>query len=177
MTARRVAGNSPTTESARVEIFRGVTSWAEGCQARRPCSIGAPRPKPCTPGETRSVSEVLGHAASLAGHRVSVRGLLGVEGGGMTLVDCSNGPPKQCCNGASGAVVLAEEGQGDRLRLRGLGCWGDESAQCCNAPAYGQPVVAMGRFEATTAWPVEAVTAWPGGSGWGLGDVVLCAPH
>jgi hypothetical protein len=152
-------------------VGRGLSGWPPLLDPRSEAEAVYARRDP-------QLSEVLGHAASLAGHRVSVRGLLGVEGGGMTLVGCSNGPPKQCCNGASVAVVLAEEeGDRDRLRLRGLGCWGDESDLCCNAPAYWQPVVATGRVEATTAWPVEAVTAWPGGSGWGLREVVLCAPH
>ena len=161
-------------ESARVEVDTGVEPWEEGCQASQPCRFGAAALKPCTHGEARSVADVLGNRAALAGHRVSVRGLLGVGDMAMSVIGCPGGPPYQCCNGARRPVVLAEDAVAghaaeERLPLRGLSCSGDESAQCCNAPAYGQAVVATGLFEAARARP-------PGGSGWVLDDVLLCAP-
>ncbi len=48
-----------------------------------------------------------------------------------------------------------------------------ENDQCCNAPAYGQAVVATGRFEAASAQDSQE----PGSSGWALDDVSLCLPQ
>ena len=109
VTARRVAAKSPMPESARVEVDTGVEPWEEGCQASQPCRFGAAALKPCTHGEARSVADVLGNRAALAGHRVSVRGLLGVGDMAMSVIGCPGGPPYQCCNGARRPVVLAED--------------------------------------------------------------------
>jgi hypothetical protein len=51
--------------------------------------------------------------------------------------------------------------------LFNFGCGGDESRLCCNAPVFGQRVVALGvltRYDA------------PKGIHWGLENATLCEP-
>jgi hypothetical protein len=71
-----------------------------------------------------------------------------------------------CCNRAGGPVVLG--GAASPLLLGGFFCTGDDSAACCNAPAYGQKVVATGRLEAV---PDGAILNTP----WALAGASLCA--
>jgi len=54
------------------------------------------------------------------------------------------------------------------LELAGFFCAGDESQVCCNAPAYGQTVVATGRLERADNAIDRRV------SGWVLADASLC---
>jgi hypothetical protein len=99
---------------------------------------------------------------------VSLRGTLGVNSILTTEKGCSATDGHACCNTRSGPVVLG--GASTTIILHGLGCDGDESALCCNAPAYGQTVVATGRLE------VNAQRQLPTHSMWRLKDVTLCTP-
>jgi hypothetical protein len=54
------------------------------------------------------------------------------------------------------------------IALDGFFCSGDESEACCNAPAYGQSIVAMGQL-------VRAETYDPRASGWKLAHAKLCS--
>jgi hypothetical protein len=79
------------------------------------------------------------------------------------LVDSGHQP---CCNHVADSVVIG--GPGPTLELEGFFCAGDESEQCCNAPAYGQSVVAYGRLDL-------AEPHFPGrGRRWKLFGVALC---
>jgi hypothetical protein len=68
-----------------------------------------------------------------------------------------NEPPsvEACCNHRGGPVVLAEGPQS--LALDGFFCSGGESQAWCNAPAYGQSVVATGVLVKTTHHLAHAV--------------------
>jgi hypothetical protein len=94
----------------------------------------------------------------------SVRGSLGIHGGSMSQTACfaPGGGKPACCNGSTGTVIL--DGVPAPLKLEGLFCAGDESETCCNAPAYGQTVVATGRLKRSS-------------SGWTLSEPTVCEPR
>ena len=87
---------------------------------------------------------------------------------GSTLMGCPTRNGRLCCNHAGGPVLLG--GAAQTLALEGLYCTGDDSATCCNAPAYGQVVVATGLLERAPPSPDRTT------SGWRLSGVSLCAP-
>lgn len=91
-------------------------------------------------------------------------GPLGVGRSFQTLVGCT---PHTCCNSTSAPIIIA--GAATPLSLAGLGCRGDESAACCNAPAYGQTVIADGTLAPEDADVTGANEAWQ------LRDAKLCA--
>jgi len=72
-----------------------------------------------------------------------------------------------CCNRISGPVLL--RGDVGAMALQGLFCAGDDSQGCCNAPAYGEEVVATGALE-----PSPARTGVADDPEWSLRDVKLC---
>lgn len=81
---------------------------------------------------------------TLSDQLVSLKGPLGIGGFMRTAVGCKAPGGRACCNHSNGPVVLG--GVPAMLALDGFFCTGDESAMCCNAPAYGQVVVATGRL-------------------------------
>jgi hypothetical protein len=126
--------------------------WFETCRVHGKCGTAAPPLPRCPPCmQTRSWSEIAASGESLVGQVVSVRGPLTVSTTRMsTLLGCEyigtppSNPPGLCCNHVGGAIVL---GAGpDAIPVGGMGCGGDESRLCCNAPAYGQSVVVTGRL-------------------------------
>ena len=160
----------PITETAVVGAS-DPSLWAPECLLRRGCTL-APSPiEPCRTdgphGEgVRDWKEVLAVAPSLFGDTVSVRGLLEIGSIGSTMKGCPRINGQGCCNAASGHVLLA--GAAKTLALEGLYCKGDDSAACCNAPAYGQTVVATGRLEGIR------VVGDPTASGWILREPSIC---
>jgi hypothetical protein len=97
---------------------------------------------------------------------VRVRGPLHVGSIGSTLMGCrtKTGAPG-CCNRAGGEVFIG--GDPRPLAVNGLYCVGDDSQVCCNAPAYGQTVVATGRLTAIA-------NAIPPEPQWMLTSAILC---
>ena len=135
-------------------------AWEPSCLIRQGCHT-SPAPLPaCTGKRARDWSEVWSQPDAFAGKTVELRGPLGVGGLMSTMKGCGGGRgARACCNGTGGEVVLG--GAPQLLILEGFHCNGDESRQCCNAPAYGQTVVAGGRLERI-------------GSGWTLKKTRLC---
>jgi hypothetical protein len=160
-----LAPAAPLGETAMV-AQGDANSWSDRCLIRRGCATTLKAAPPCAPGTAaRSADAILADAKKLAGKVVQVRGPLGVGGQMTSLVGCG---PRQCCNETAGPVVL---GGGARLLpLAGLGCAGDDSASCCNAPAFGQTVVASGRLEA------DPEGGGPVMADYRLADVTFCTP-
>jgi hypothetical protein len=142
--------------------------YAPSCLARRGCNHGPAPLATCAPGTSaRTWAELYPDANAVLGQRVSVRGPLGVGSLFRSLVGCQSQPLRECCNSAHGPVVI---GGAPWLELGGFFCSGDESQACCNAPAYGQTVIATGRLESEeNANPRRA-------SGFRLMETELCAP-
>jgi hypothetical protein len=137
-------------------------SWSGRCRARLGCTRSPLALGPCAPSaKTSPLAEVFARATARAGEVVRVRGMLRVGPTFETLVGCAE---HACCNSASSEIFIVDER--NAFALAGLGCSGDESLQCCNAPAYGQTVVAEGRLEAVR-------DAQPGTS-WRIVEPKLC---
>jgi len=69
-----------------------------------------------------------------------------------------------CCRHLRAPVLVG--GAGGALAIEGLACSGDESRVCCNAPAYGQTVIATGRLVREEAGQTTG--------GWRLVNVTVC---
>ena len=142
------------------------------CQSERACSQPAQRLPRCEgdndPG--RPVAEILGRAQSLSGGVVRVRGALGVGPlvGAPSVADmemqnesirrASCDPAVTCCKQTLAPVLVG--GADGAVSIEGMWCSGDESRACCNAPAFGQTVIASGvlvreqRHLTTVGWRV-----------------------
>ncbi len=99
---------------------------------------------------------------------MSVRGVLGVGPTTDSAAECMAPDGRACCNHVLTFVVVG--GAATLLGLAGPGgfaCEGDESRTCCDAPAYGQIVVASGRLEPTLLGNVK----------WYLAGASLCLPN
>lgn len=139
--------------------------WDANCLVRTKCTASAAPLGACGPEvHPRDWSEVLSSASKSTGRRISVRGRLGVGLVSGTLAGCPGSGGRGCCNRTGGPVVLG--GASEVLALGGFFCSGDDSQSCCNAPAYGQFVVATG----------ELVPGDSTGSGinWTLANAALC---
>jgi hypothetical protein len=127
--------------------------WSPGCLVSSGCLTAAAPLARCDPSlAAKEWRDVEPTADTLMGQVVHLRGPLGVGPMGSTLMGCPPSDGQGCCNRVGGPVVL---GGASPLALAGFFCAGDESQACCNAPAYGQPVVATGRLmrnEASGPW-------------------------
>jgi hypothetical protein len=141
--------------------------WDQACRIRKGCTISVRPVPPCGPDvHPRDVSEVLATASSLEGQTLQVRGLLGVGPLMNTMKGCPGPGGRRCCNSSGGPVVLG--GASKTISLNDFFCAGDESIACCNAPAYGQSIVAAGRLEHGDDMGARA-------SGWKLAGATLCS--
>jgi hypothetical protein len=138
--------------------------WSASCIARQGCTLGATRLEACDRSvAARASNDVLASADALVGQVVSVRGPLGVGPMGGVETGCGAPDGWGCCNRIGAEIVL---GVASPLSLEGYFCRGDDSQVCCNAPAYGQSVVATGR--------VARSRDMFGVVRWGLTQVRLC---
>jgi len=129
----------------------GLEKWDQRCLVHRGCSALPVVVPPCGPTmHARDWSDVLSSGEARLGEIVQVRGRLGVSPLAprprVLPKDSSAAIGGRTCDGrVEGSVVL--DGSPHVPSLEGFTCSGDESRQCCNAPAYGQAVVATGRLE------------------------------
>jgi hypothetical protein len=165
----------------------GVAWFGQGpfhrsCQRRLDCGRSArPLPRCRSAARSLAVDQIGPIAEGLSGQHVNVRGALVIAQisrppTAMICCPCvrrfepdeaaGGGEGNFCCPAATGAVVLL--GWRDQLAIHGLGCSGDTSKVCCDAPAFGQTVRASGRLE--WGW-VEGL-----GFGWKLAEAELCEP-
>lgn len=156
-----------TTETA----FTGdedVSKFSAACLARRGCDFG-PSPVPACPPSAgaRDWASLRATASEHVGELVSVEDVLAVGALALTLAGCLAPDGIGCCNRRGGPVVL---GDSPALELDKLYCTGDDSGACCNAPAYGQRVIARGRLEAVDRAFDRYVAPYK------LRDVTLCEP-
>ena len=147
--------SSPSTPDLPVPVtFEPVASGdvaIVGNPKRRACSPIAPALAPCPAGTTgRPWAEILPAAASSAGKIVTVRGPLGV-GPLLQVNESSEDDPFDYDSDPRAVRFHADlllDGASQPLVLWGLGCEGDGSGACCDAPAYGETVVVTGRLVA-----------------------------
>jgi len=120
----------------------------------------------------RSVAEILSKTQSLSGGVVRVRGALGVgplyDAPSVADLEMQNksahkcDPATECCKWTWSPVLVG--GPDGALSIEHRSCFGDESRACCNAPAYGQNVIASGvlvpeqRYIRTVGWRLVNVT-------------------
>jgi len=138
--------------------------WGDNCAVHFGCARTIEPLPACAKGTRGQSWAALGdNPARSLNNVLSIRGELQV---GPSRGDVERGgacTPHSCCLFDRRALLL-QVGGGQSLALDGLDCRGDESRLCCNAPVFGQTVVATGRLTGATA-------------GWSLRDVKLCAPR
>ena len=139
--------------------------WEKRCSIHRPCSLFKAL-RPCD-AKLSALDSLPSSPIDRQGQVVALRGTLALTPVVTTAAGCEPKPhdPRQpCCNEVGTAAVIQ---CGDTaVVLDRLGCFGDESRLCCNTPAFGQAVVAVGKL---VRFPPE----W-GGVEWQLDDPRLC---
>jgi hypothetical protein len=149
----------------------GRLPWAPECLVQRGCARIPMAMTPCPAGAAAvSWPEVLSAAASLTGRIVHVEGPLGVGPEDGLRNDCLEAGFTACCGRLGAPVVLG--GADETLQLGELGCYGDESELCCDAPAYGDTVIATGRLSSGPAAKSKLSPPYPQ---WSLDEVTLCS--
>jgi hypothetical protein len=149
--------------------------WAETCNIHYGCERPVTPLPACAPGKAgRPWSALLADRNKLRNTAVSVSGRLFLgrrPARGITATEnvafetpsdaCE---PGQCCSSETRPLVVADDGAGasEGVNLGGVDCRGDDSRVCCNAPAFGQPVIATGKLVGYNA-------------GWSLTAPELCA--
>ena len=160
----------PTRVDAETAVTGAAdpTGWSSSCVVQRGCTATPARSPRRSGGETAlSEDDRVAAGDARTGLRVRVFGALGVGLFASTLVGCTASDGQACCNGVGAPVLLG--GATSTIAIAGYGCNGDESAQCCNAPAYGQAVVVVGRF-------VRGGPRFPW-TPWRLEEPTMCTPQ
>lgn len=138
--------------------------WEKRCSIQRACSPLAAL-GPCDPALT--VRDSPANSNDGDGKTIALRGTLSLGPIVTTAMACEpklRDPRRRCCNQLGTRAILQ---CGDAsVGLDKLGCAGDESRLCCDAPAFGQTVVAFGKLR---RFPAE-----PGGIEWQLDEPKLC---
>jgi hypothetical protein len=170
-----IVGDSraPMSRAAAFDMPPGPGSaWDASCRIHFDCERPTP-PLPACPADTPAEvwSRLVGRAPALVGRTVSVRGplVLGARaraprGVRWSLIQqrMTRCGPSECCNHARQPVVIG--GVEEQLALASIECSGDDSRVCCNAPAFGQTVIATGVLEGgpTGGWMLTGRReTWP----------------
>jgi hypothetical protein len=134
----------PVQETAVVGAL-DPSRYSATCLIRTGCDFGPPPTPRCAAGLRATNWNELAHSDSLpAGSTVTVRGTIGVGNMHTTSAACGASDGIGCCNNVGGPILLAGN---PPLQLEGMYCSGDDSQACCNAPAYGQTLIATGKLE------------------------------
>jgi hypothetical protein len=157
--------SSPSGAEAAAVPTSNPDVWSASCIARRGCTQTASSLARCDRSlVARDWSALSVSADAMAGQVISVRGVLGVgPASSGPDIACAAPDGLACCHRSLAHVVL---GGASLLVLDGYSCRGDDSQLCCNAPAYGQLVVATGRLGRMDTRFADAK--------WQLSDVALC---
>ena len=148
---------------ARVAVLdlppRPGATWEASCKVNFGCDQPT-RTLPICPRDTVAErwGDILAKAPSLVGKTVRARGPLALgwlaRTQGFRSVPSHNFVamheqcgPGACCNHAPRPIVIG--GAEEKLALPTFECAGDDSRVCCNAPAFGQVVIASGVLERT----------------------------
>ena len=135
------------------------TPWDRHCMIRQACPTMPRTLRHCDANAKRDAQSHLDAPKHEWMDRpVRVKGTLSVASVQGWLVRC----PPSCCNRTYAPIVVRTETE--LVELEGLSCGGDESRMCCNAPAFGQAVIATG--ELTVGSPLSAK--------WKLVNAELC---
>ncbi len=140
--------------------------WAEGCMIHRPC---APLPAlgRCSPNLAPVDASTIDSAPpGRLGEPLAVRGPLTLLPIWTTEVLCrpQNGV-RGCCNSRGAEAMIGAFPHA--LALSDLGCGGDDSRLCCNVPAFGRTVVAVGKLTRSGVYASQGVS-------WTLTGATLC---
>lgn len=143
-----VAAGAPVVDSPAP-----AGGWPEACLIHRACGDVPPPVAPCDGRSATPPSwvELEPRAPSLVGTAVSVRGALLV--GPWHLDSCR--PSSACCTVAGVRRIALDawdrDGEDHPLILGNLSCVGDDSRLCCQVPAYGQMIRAIGTLKKAPA--------------------------
>jgi hypothetical protein len=160
--------------SAPIDFIR-EKPWAPECRIHRPCAPARRIPRCASDVSPTDAGTIGGVAPGRIGDVLAVRGALAVGLGFTPGRACryQKDDVRVCCEVVTASVYvlsgLARPGeptpQGVKLELPG--CVGDESRLCCDVPAHGQPVVAVGKL-------AKIDSHAPFGLRWSLTDGTLC---
>jgi hypothetical protein len=139
--------------------------WAKGCWIQRACGPFKALRK-CD-ANLSALDPLANFPADREGQVVALRGTLALSSLATTAMACRQQPHagRGCCNQVGCGAVIQ---YGDTaVLLDKLGCRGDDSRVCCDTPAFGEAVVAVGKLVRA---PGES-----SGIEWRLDDPRLCS--
>jgi hypothetical protein len=144
-------GPPPPSPDASVFDPPHTGAWEDKCQIHQPCEhVPAQLPR-CPDGyEAKDWSQT--EPWKLDGQAVTVRGPLvasrRIRRRGLAAVAAIYGItlPSGPCGAQHAEAPIVIGGLYQELAIESLWCRGDDSRLCCNAPAYGQTVIATGRL-------------------------------
>lgn len=138
----------PIGNSAVLDFAPPGGSWPSHCRAHQDCPLFAALPRCSADLHVMEAGELGASPPTRVGERLAVRGELVVGDGPGNLGLCT----RRCCWGYMTPVFVGRPPRA--ILLADVQCKGDESRVCCDVPAFGQSVVAVGvlqeaRFDAT----------------------------
>jgi hypothetical protein len=144
-----IAFESPAAlQETAVIAAKDPSHYSAACLIRTGCNFGPPPTPRCDAGLLVRNWSDLARSSTSAGTTVSVRGTIGVGKMSGSMMGCGASDGIGCCNRMAGRIFMAGASAGTpTLQLEGFYCSGDDSQVCCNAPAYGQSLVATGKLE------------------------------